>query len=69
MYKIKVLKEGEKCRHCNTPVIYLKTKRKKIKKNQEYYFNGYLYCPNCKEFYMLESEKVFIKKQKAKLFE
>lgn len=64
MYK--VLKEGDLCQHCNTPVVRVKSKKRDTKRNQNYYFRAYLYCPNCKEIYMLEEEKVFIKR--ASLF-
>jgi len=57
----KLLKEGDRCRHCNTPTIQVNSK-KSIKATQSYYFKSYLFCPRCKEIYLLESEKVFIKK-------
>jgi ribonuclease HI len=54
--KIKITAEGEPCRKCSTPVI------KKIpstiqKENQTYYYEYYLYCPDCKRMYMVEDAK------------
>jgi ribonuclease HI len=53
----KVIKEGDRCRHCDIPVIKKTPKNKKLKVNQAYYFEYYLYCPNCKRMYMVEEAK------------
>jgi hypothetical protein len=60
MKKRKIIKEGDLCRHCDTPTEYRTPKKRKLKKGQEYYFKKYLYCPNCSAMYMLESEKVYV---------
>ena len=58
--KIKITKEFQPCRKCNTPVIR-KIPKNKHKDGQKYYFKAYLICPKCGVMYMLENEKVFLK--------
>ncbi|WJJ95748.1 ribonuclease HI [Algibacter luteus] len=53
----KIEKEGDLCRKCNTPTIKKSPKKRKIKQNQSYYFEYYLYCPNCKQMYFIEDAK------------
>ncbi|MFY0712770.1 ribonuclease HI [Seonamhaeicola sp. NFXS20] len=53
----KLEKEGDLCRKCNTPTIKKTPKKRKVKKNQIYYYEYYLYCPNCKAMYMVEDAK------------
>lgn len=55
--KIKVEKEGDPCRKCGTAVIIKRPKKRKIKEDQSYYFEWYLYCPNCRNMYMVEEAK------------
>ncbi len=56
--KIKIEKEGDKCRNCGEPVIKKSRKKtKKIKSNQTYYFEYILLCPSCKTMYMTEDAK------------
>jgi ribonuclease HI len=57
---LKIKKEGDLCRKCNTPVIKKIPTHKKIKKNQSYYFEYYMLCPNCKMMYMVEEAKKLI---------
>ncbi len=57
--KNKILNEGDICRKCNTPVIKKQTKKKNLKPNQEYFFEYYLLCPNCKTMYMVDAAKRF----------
>lgn len=54
---LKIKKDGDLCRKCNTPVIQKTPSRKKIKKNQSYYFEYYMFCPNCKTMYMVEEAR------------
>lgn len=56
--KIKIQNEGDLCRNCGVAVI-IKTpsKSRKIKPNQTYYFEYYLFCPSCKNMYMVEEAK------------
>jgi len=60
MIKTLIDREGQSCRHCNTPVILreCKFKKKKLKKN--YYYTKYYYCVNCKAMYMHDDFKVYI---------
>ncbi|HLO14326.1 MAG TPA: ribonuclease HI [Anaerolineales bacterium] len=44
---IKMTHDGQPCRKCSTPVIKLKSKK----------FKFYLFCPNCKATYEIESDK------------
>jgi len=57
----KVTNEGQPCRKCNTPVIK-KTPHQNIKRDQSYYFEYYLYCPNCHTMYMVEEAKRHLEK-------
>ncbi len=59
--EVKIIKEGQECRKCGTPVVKRIPTRKKLKKGQKYFFNWYLFCEKCKIFYMVESERVSIK--------
>jgi len=55
--KIIIKKAGDLCRKCNTPVEKRIPKNKKLKKNQTYYFEYYLFCPKCEEMYLVEEAK------------
>jgi ribonuclease HI len=44
---IKMIEAGQPCRKCSTPVIKLKSRKFKL----------YLFCPNCKATYQIESDK------------
>jgi ribonuclease HI len=44
---IKMTQAGQPCRKCSTPVIKLKSKKSKF----------YLFCPNCKATYQIESDE------------
>ena len=57
----KVAREGQPCRKCSTPVIK-RNPRHKIKANQAYYFEYYLYCPECHTMYMVEEAKRYREK-------
>lgn len=59
--KTKITQVGDQCRDCNTPVEKRIPKHKKLKPEQSYYFEWYLYCINCKKMYMVESAKKEIK--------
>ncbi len=56
----KIKNEGDLCRHCNTPVVKRFTKDKIPKPNQSYFFEYYMYCPQCKKMYMVEEAKKYI---------
>ncbi len=56
----KMTEPGQPCANCGTPVERRVPKRKKLKPNQHYYFEWYLYCPGCKKQYMVESAKRFV---------
>ncbi len=56
----KIEKEADLCRKCNTPVVKKSTKNRKLKPGQNYYFEYYLYCANCKTMYMAESAKRYL---------
>tara|TARA_R110002049_G_scaffold168278_2_gene334848 strand:- start:291 stop:992 length:702 start_codon:yes stop_codon:yes gene_type:complete len=53
----KIEKEGDLCRKCNTPVVKKNPKKRTIKPGQNYYFEYYLLCPNCKAMYMVNDAK------------
>jgi len=62
-------KEGDACRKCNTPVIKRRSKGKKRKAKQNYYYTYYLLCPNCQTMYLVESAKVAIENNNTTLFD
>ncbi len=66
--KGKILNEGDSCRKCNTPVIKKQTKKRPLKSNQNYFFEYYLFCPNCKTMYMVEAAKRLINDRNDLLF-
>lgn len=66
--KTKIKNVGDKCRKCGEPVIKKTPKKRKIKTNQLYYYEYYLYCPSCKTMYMTEDGKKAIVNEN-KLFE
>ena len=48
------MQEGDPCYKCSTPVI----KQSPSKKPKgEFYYEFYLWCPNCKATYQIESAK------------
>jgi len=58
--KVKIRKEGDLCRDCNTPVIKKIPKRRKLKPNQVYYFEYYMSCPSCNQMYHIEEAKKYV---------
>lgn len=58
----KIEKEGDLCRKCNTPTLKKIPKKRKIKPNSAFYYEYYLFCPNCKAMYMVEAAKRTIPK-------
>lgn len=57
-YKEKSIeKEGDLCRKCNTPTVKRVPKKRKINKNKSFYYEYYLFCPNCRAMYMVEDAK------------
>jgi ribonuclease HI len=51
--------EGQPCRKCAAPVIK-RVPHKKIRPDQLYYFEYYLYCPQCRTMYMVEEAKRYL---------
>jgi ribonuclease HI len=66
--KQKILQEGDQCRKCGTPVIKRQPKQKALKPGQNYYFEFYLLCPNCKTMYMVEEAKRYSETRDNSLF-
>jgi ribonuclease HI len=52
----KITVEGQPCIKCSTPVVKRRPKRSP-KQGQEYYFEFYLFCPQCHTMYMVEDAK------------
>lgn len=55
--KVKITKVGDECRKCGEHVIKKVPKKRKIKKNQSFYLEYYLFCPSCKTIYATEDGK------------
>lgn len=62
--KVKITDEGQPCRKCQMPVVKRKP-HKKPKASQMYYFEYYLYCPNCHTMYMVDEAKRFFEEGKT----
>lgn len=56
---LKIKEEGQRCRHCKTPVVK-RVGRGRLHPNQKYYFGTYLFCPKCRATYFQEKEKIFV---------
>lgn len=56
--KQKVTKIGDKCRHCQTPVIKRNVKLTPERLLKKYYYTAFLQCPFCKAMYMQEEFKI-----------
>ncbi len=67
--KTKVEKEGDLCRKCGTQVVKKITKKRKIKPNQNYFFEYYFFCPNCRNIYLVEDAKRQVESKGDTLFE
>lgn len=52
----KVVREGQPCRKCGTPVVKRAPKRK-ISGKQSHYYEYYLVCPNCGTIYLVDEAK------------
>jgi len=63
--KAKVLKEGDFCTNCQTPVIKRVPTNRKFHANQSYYFEFVLVCPSCKTVFNTEEAKREIVKEKG----
>ena len=61
--KQRINNEGDKCRHCQTPVILVEIKKKPNQLKKVFYYTAYLKCPKCKTFYMQEKFKVYTGKK------
>lgn len=53
----KITRAGQPCRKCSTPVVKRTPRHHRRKPGQCYYYEYYLYCPNCCTLYMLEDAK------------
>lgn len=63
--KIKITKEGDLCRKCNTPVVKIEPKHRKLKKKRTYYYEYFFYCQNCDTKYYIEDAKQVIEKKSS----
>ena len=52
----KITRVGQRCRKCGEPVVRRESRRRP-KRGQSYYFEYYLYCPECRTMYMVEEAK------------
>ena len=52
----KMTRAGQPCRKCGTPVVK-RMPGKTSKRGRSYYFEYYLYCPDCRTMYMVEEAK------------
>ena len=54
--KMNMKQEGQPCRKCGTPVVKIKNPGK-LEKQRRYFYEYYLYCPNCDTSYVVEDAK------------
>lgn len=52
----KITREGQPCRKCATPVVRQRP-RSRSKTGHAFYYEYYLYCPNCRTMYLVEEAK------------
>lgn len=69
VHRDKMTVEGQSCRNCGTAVVKRVPKKRTVKPGQSYYFPWYLYCPGCKNMYMVEEAKVQVGESGQRLFE
>ena len=62
----KIIKEGQPCRKCSTPVVK-RVPKKQLKQTQAYFYEYYFLCPKCHTPYMVEDAKRFVQ-QSPSLF-
>lgn len=62
----KINNVGEKCLHCDTPVILKESKFKPSKLLKPYYYTAYFKCEGCGTFYMNNKFKILNGKHKKK---
>lgn len=55
--KFRIENEGDLCRKCGIEVVKKQTKKKEPKFGQTYYYEYFLFCPNCKTIYLVEDAK------------
>jgi len=67
--KFKIQKEGDLCRKCGIEVVKKQTKKKEPKFDQTFYYEYYLFCPDCKTIYLVEDAKRNIHTNVNELFE
>lgn len=69
IHRDKMTFEGQPCRNCGTSVVKRVPKKRTGKPGKSYYFAWYLYCPGCKNMYMIEEAKVEVGKTGQRLFD
>lgn len=52
-----MVKVGQPCRKCETPVIHKDSRKKELKDGQSYGYKWYLYCPKCRTMYFVEEAR------------
>lgn len=64
--KQKILREGQACRKCGTPVVKRGHKPGASHANRAYYFEWWFACtnPRCNTLYMVEDAKRFVEENK-----
>ena len=63
--KVKVLKEGDPCRNCQTPVIKRVPAKRNFHANQTYYYEFIFVCPACKNIFNPEEARREIVKDQS----
>jgi len=58
VHRDKMKVEGQPCRNCGTPVIKRVPNKRTPKQGQTYAYSWYLYCPGCKNMYMVDEAKI-----------
>lgn len=66
MDKVRIVREGQPCRRCLTPVRK-KSHRTNWTPNstQDYYFAWWFVCPKCRNQYMVEAAKRWIREPQS----
>jgi ribonuclease HI len=64
-HRAKIVKEGQPCRKCGTPVERAVPRKRCKQKKKSYYYEFYFSCPNCKTIYMTDEAKRFYETEEA----
>lgn len=69
VHRDKMKSEGQPCRNCGTAVVKRNPKKRAVKEGQAFTYSWYLYCPGCRNMYMVDEAKVQLPIDRLELFD